>query len=194
MSSAIRVLVFIAAASVIAAATHANVIHAGGYGSRDAPLIITLAVLLALGMAFAGVCFNEARRWQAVLLAILILPAEAYWRLVDPIVKRRAGTPHQHRRRVARGPRRGADTRREKRRRRSRTWDAAASPSKPLKKDRRIQLRQAAVERVSRRPLAELDAARDSLAGLPEPRSTTPLSDLLGIAPWAWSLQRLADP
>ena len=53
-SAFLRVLVFIAAAGVIAAATHANVLHAGGYGSRDAPLIITLAILLALGMAFVG--------------------------------------------------------------------------------------------------------------------------------------------
>lgn len=58
-SGILRVLAFLAAAGVIAAATHANVLHAGGYGSQDAPLIITLAVLLALGMAFVGVCFNE---------------------------------------------------------------------------------------------------------------------------------------
>ncbi|HEY8128922.1 MAG TPA: hypothetical protein VIF39_09465, partial [Hyphomicrobium sp.] len=57
--------------------------HAGGYGSRDAPLIITLAILLALGMAFVGVCFNEGRRWQAVLLAFLILAGEAYWVLIN---------------------------------------------------------------------------------------------------------------
>ena len=82
-SAFLRVLVFIAAAGVIAAATHANVVHAGGYGSRDAPLIITLAILLALGMAFVGVCFNEGRRWQAILLAVLILAGEAYWVLIN---------------------------------------------------------------------------------------------------------------
>jgi len=57
--------------------------HAGGYGSRDAPLIIALAVMLALGMAFVGVCFNEGRRWQAILLAVLILAGEAYWVLIN---------------------------------------------------------------------------------------------------------------
>src|SRR4029077_2380330 len=81
-SAILRVFVFLAAASVIGAATHANVMHAGGYGSRDAPLIIALAVLLALGMAFVGVCFNEGRRWQAILLAVLILGGEAYWVLI----------------------------------------------------------------------------------------------------------------
>ena len=35
----------------------------------------------------------------------------------------------------------------------------------------------------------ELDAAREALARMPEPRSTTPLSEpRLGIAPWAWEL------
>jgi hypothetical protein len=82
-SAILRVLVFIAAAAVIGAATHANVMHVGGYGSRDAPLIISLAVLLALGMAFVGACFNEGRRWQAVLLAVLILAGEAYWVLLN---------------------------------------------------------------------------------------------------------------
>jgi drug/metabolite transporter (DMT)-like permease len=76
-SAILRAFVFLAAAGVIAAATHANVMHAGGYGSRDAPLIIALAVMLALGMAFVGVCFKEGRRWQAILLAVLILAGEA---------------------------------------------------------------------------------------------------------------------
>ena len=58
-SAILRALVFLSATGVIAAATHANVMHAGGYGSRDAPLIITLAILLALGMTFVGVCFSE---------------------------------------------------------------------------------------------------------------------------------------
>ena len=82
-SAILRALVFLAAAGVIGAATHANVVHAGGYGSRDAALIITLAVLLALGMAFVGVCFNEGRHWQAILLAVLILAGEAYWVLIN---------------------------------------------------------------------------------------------------------------
>jgi hypothetical protein len=82
-SAILRALVFLAAAAVISAATHANVMHAGGYASRDAPLIIALAVLLALGMAFVGVCFNEGRRRQAILLAVLILAGEAYWVLIN---------------------------------------------------------------------------------------------------------------
>src|SRR6202163_3703153 len=82
-SAILRALVFLAAAAVIGAATHANVMHAGGYASRDAPLIISLAVLLAQGMAFVGVCFNEGRRWQAILLAVLILAGEAYWVLIN---------------------------------------------------------------------------------------------------------------
>jgi len=76
-SGILRVLVFLAAVGVIAAATHANVLHAGGYGSQDAPLIMALAVMLALGMAFVGVCFNEGKRALAILFAFLILAGEA---------------------------------------------------------------------------------------------------------------------
>jgi hypothetical protein len=77
------ICVFIAATGVIAAATHANVLHAGGYASRDAPLVIALAVLLALGMAFVGVCWNGRRRLEAVLLFACLLCGEAYWLLTN---------------------------------------------------------------------------------------------------------------
>ena len=152
MPNAIRILVFIAAASVIAAATHANVMHAGGYASRDAPLIIALAVLLALGMAFVGVCFNEGRRWQAILLAFLILAGEAYWVLHQCRPRSgELGCRISTGRRVARGPRRGARTRRE-----SRDGEEDFGCSRDLRsrqKRLRIQLCQAAAQRSAGRPL-----------------------------------------
>ena len=67
----------------MAAATHANVDHAGGYGSPDAPLIIALAVLLSIGMAFAGLVWGTGHRLSAVLLGICILSGEAYWVLTN---------------------------------------------------------------------------------------------------------------
>ena len=74
-----RALVALAAAGVIAAATHANVNHAGGYGSQDAPLIIAIAAMLAVVMGFVGVLFNEGRWFGALLLGLCILSGEAYW-------------------------------------------------------------------------------------------------------------------
>jgi hypothetical protein len=185
-SVTLRALVFLAAAAVIGAATHANVMHAGGYGSRDAPLIITLAILLALGMAFVGVCFSEGRRWQAVLLAVLILAGEAYWVLINAereVASLDAVSAPVAELRAARG---AAFTRIEKAETAKRASDAAAI-SEAAKKDcasNCAKLLLSGQQEAAR----ELNAAREALAGLPEPRSTTPLSDRLGIAPWAWEL------
>ena len=48
-SAILRALVFLAPAAVIGAATHANVMHAGGYSSEGAPLAIAIAALLTIG-------------------------------------------------------------------------------------------------------------------------------------------------
>jgi hypothetical protein len=185
-SAILRALVFLAAAGVIAAATHANVMHAGGYGSRDAPLIITLAILLALGMAFVGVCFNEGRRWQAILLAVLILAGEAYWVLLNAdreVASLDAASAPAAELRAARA---AALTRIEKSEIAKRASDAAAI-SEAAKKDCASDCAKLLLSG-QQEAARELDAARDVLAALPQPRSTTPLSDRLGIAPWAWEL------
>lgn len=175
MPSAIRILVFIAAAGVIAAATHANVMHAGGYGSRDGPLIIALAVLLALGMAFVGICFNEGRRWQAILLAGLILCGEAYWVLINAdreVASLDAVSAPVTEMREARV---SALSRVERAETAKRASDAAAI-SEAAKKDcgsNCAKLLLSGQQDADR----ELDAARKGLEGLPEPRSAAPLSD-----------------
>ncbi len=76
-----RALVVLVAVGVIAAATHANITHAGGYSSQDAPLIISIAAMLPVGMAFVGFLFNEGGwfRRLALVLALCILSGEAYW-------------------------------------------------------------------------------------------------------------------
>jgi hypothetical protein len=173
-SAILRALVFLAAAAVIAAATHANVMHAGGYGSRDAPLIITLAILLALGMAFVGVCFNEGRRWQAIMLVALILAGEAYWMLINAdreVASLVAVSAPVAEMRAARAT---ALSRLEKAETAKRASDAAAI-SEAAKKDcasNCAKLLLSAQQEADR----ELDAARDGLARSPEPRSAMPLS------------------
>jgi hypothetical protein len=185
-SAILRALVFLAAAAVIAAATHANVMHAGGYASRDAPLIIALAVLLALGMAFVGVCFNEGRRWQAILLAVLILAGEAYWVLIN--ADREVASLDALSAPVAemRAARAAALSRLEKAEVAKRASGAAAI-SEAAKKDCASNCAKLLLS-TQQEADRELNAAREALAGIPEPRSTTPLSDRLGIAPWAWEL------
>src|SRR5262249_25744619 len=46
----LRTLAALAGLGVVAAATHANIMHAGGYGSTEAYLIITVAAFLAVGV------------------------------------------------------------------------------------------------------------------------------------------------
>jgi hypothetical protein len=186
MLSAIRILVFISAASVIAAATHANVIHAGGYGSGDAPLIVALAILLALGMAFVGVCFNEGRHWQAILLAVLILAGEAYWVLINAerevanLDVAAAPVAEQHATRAAAVSRLAQAEA-------GKTRADTAAISEAAKKDCASNC---AKLLLAGQQQAELDLkeAREALARLPEPHSLTPLADRLGIAPWAWDI------
>jgi hypothetical protein len=55
----------------VGAATHANIMHAGGYGSVEAYLIVAVAALLGVGMGYARSCGvatpSSARlRWGAV--------------------------------------------------------------------------------------------------------------------------------
>src|SRR5262249_42600980 len=63
-----RILGGLAGVGVVGTATHMNVMHAGGYRSEDAPLIIAVAILVAFGMGFVSWAFSEGFRGAAVLL------------------------------------------------------------------------------------------------------------------------------
>ena len=77
-SAILRALVFLAAAAVIGAATHANVMHAGGYSSEGAPLAIAIAALLTIGMGFVGKLWEDRRRFVAIFIALCFICGEAY--------------------------------------------------------------------------------------------------------------------
>jgi hypothetical protein len=79
----LRCLVGVAGVAVVAAATYANVMHAGGVDAKETPLIIALAALLIIGMAFAMVSWIEKRKAQALVLGLCLLCGEAYWALVN---------------------------------------------------------------------------------------------------------------
>ena len=183
---ALKACVMIAGASVVAAATHANVDHAGGYGSPDAPLIIALAVLLTIGMGFVGLVWGAGHRASAVLLGICILSGEAYWVLTN--AEREVA-----RRELREAPSREARDARMKAE--QRVADAlvgvaaatAAVTSEAAKKD---CLRNCAALLTAAQTTAqtELTAARDALSDTPLVSSGSPLPDRLGIASWLWDL------
>ena len=184
--AALNVCVMIAGASVVAAATHANVDHAGGYGSTDAPLIIALAVLLSIGMAFAGLVWGAGHRLSAVLLGICILSGEAYWVLSN--AEREVA-----RRELQEAPTREARDMRLKAEQRVTNAEAAvlaataAVTSEAAKKD---CLKNCAALLTTSQTAAqnELTAARTALTGTPLVSSSSPLPDRLGIASWLWDL------
>lgn len=74
-----RTLAALAGLAVVAAATHANVLHAGGYGTTDAWLIITVAALLALGMGYAAIVWRDGNKAGAIALGLCLLAGEVYW-------------------------------------------------------------------------------------------------------------------
>jgi hypothetical protein len=181
-----RLLVIAAGVGVVAAATHANVVRAGGYGADDAPLIIAIAILLALGMGYVGSAFADGRRAAAALLGVCILAGEAYWVLLNSereIASREAlAAPSRE---VAAKHERAA----------KRVQDAEAAK---LAADAAV-VSQAARQGCARncakllaetrdRAAAHLEAARAALEALPVPRSLAPLPERLGIAPWLWDL------
>jgi hypothetical protein len=184
--AALQVCVMIAGASVVAAATHANVDHGGGYGSPDAPLIISLAVLLSIGMAFAGLVWGAGHRLSAVLLGVCILSGEAYWVLTN--AEREIA-----RRELQEAPTREARDVRLKAERRVTNAEAgvlAATAAVTSEAAKRDCLKNCAALLTASQMVAqnELSAARDALPTTPLVASGSPLPDRLGIASWLWDL------
>ena len=77
-----RALVVVAGFAVVAAATHVNVMHRGGYGAIDSWLVIAVSVLLAVGMGFVGTEWQSNRKFGAVVLFVCLLAGEARTRIV----------------------------------------------------------------------------------------------------------------
>jgi hypothetical protein len=75
----IRVFAVIAGAAVIAAALQANVQAAGGWHSPDAPMIVSIAILLAVGIGFAPIVWHSGSKFMAIVLVMCLLAGEVYW-------------------------------------------------------------------------------------------------------------------
>jgi hypothetical protein len=181
-----RVLVVVAGLGVIAAATHANIEHAGGYAGKDTSLIIAIAALLALGMGYAAITWQEGRYLGSLALALCLLCGEAYWLAVnlerEIAAREEMAAPllAQQAQRTA-AEKRLADAETAKH-----TADAAAisEAAKPGCRKNCAQLLTDAKADAD----TELTAARAALAALPMARTVAPLPERLGIASWLWDL------
>jgi hypothetical protein len=181
-----RIGVVICALGVIAAATHANVQHAGGYSSESAPLVITIAALVTFGMGYVGVLWSERRRLAAVALFLLFLCGEAYWLFTNtdrelslrdaeaaPFAAAVAAKAAAKERVTnAEGAKTNAD---------AAIVSEAAKPGCKTDCAKLLADAQAAAA-------AELTDARKAFEALPEPRSMASLAAHLNVPLWAWDL------
>lgn len=78
MVSPLHVLAGLAGFGVIGAVTHVNVVASGGYEAAAAPLVIAVAVLLAVGSLCVGKAWSSGQRVIAVLLAVFLAAGEAW--------------------------------------------------------------------------------------------------------------------
>jgi hypothetical protein len=181
-----RILVTVAGIVVVAAATHANVLRAGGYTSDEAPLIVTIAALLTLGMGYVGTSFRDGRWIAALALGVCLLAGETYWVLLNAereIARREANeAPTLH----ARGDRATAEARVTS----AEAALLAASAAVVSEAAKPGCLKNCAAMLTASEAAAKADvtAARTALANVPRVLSSSPLPERLGVAPWLWDL------
>lgn len=182
----VRFLIILAGAAVVAAATHANVVRAGGYASDEAPLIITIAALLALGMGYVGVAFNDGRRTAAVMLGACILAGEAYWMLTNAereIASREAMAAPA----LDAASKHAAALKRVEAAEAAKTAADAAVLNDAAKPGCASNCARLLAD-AKRQAALDLEAARADLQKLPAPHSAAPLPERLGVPVWAWDL------
>jgi hypothetical protein len=107
MVSPLHILAGLAGFGVIGAVTHVNVVASGGYEAPAAPLIVSVAVLLAVGSLCVGKAWSAKQRVLAAFLAVFLGAGEA-WALL-----RTAERTLAHRDQQA-APRRAAEVVRQK--------------------------------------------------------------------------------
>lgn len=181
-----KVLAILAALAVLAAATHANVMHAGGYQSDGAPLAIALSALLAVGIAFATTTWRDGSRALSAVLALCIMSGEFYWLFANAERELAAREAQEAPVLAARAERKAAEVRLSEAEAAKKAADAAAvsEAAKPGCRKECAGLLKDAKDRAER----ELSDARVAIAVLPIEVSSSPLAKRIGIETWAWDL------
>lgn len=181
-----RPLIIIAALAVLAAATHANVMHAGGYHSDGAPLAIALCALLAVGIAYAVTAWRDGARLLSALLGLCILSGEVYWIATNAERELAAREAQEAPAKLERDRRAAAIDRLVKAEaaKLKSDADAVSEAAKPGCAKNCADLLKDAKNRAE----TELAAARAAVEALPPARSIAALPERIGIASWAWDL------
>ena len=185
-SAFLRLCAFLAGGAVVAAATHANVAHAGGYQSADAPLLITLALLLSIGMGFCGYVWRNGQRFGAVILGLCIISGEAYWVLTN--TEREIAAREEPDAPAMRAYEARAEAEQQVEEAVAALKSANDAVTTEASKKDCLKNCAAMLTAAAAAARNELAAARNVLSNTPRPLSPAPLPARLGIAPWLWDL------
>jgi hypothetical protein len=181
-----RALVAISGLAVVAAATHGNVRHTGGYVTTESWLAIAVSALLAVGMGYVAKEWRHGSKLGATLLTVCLLAGETYWLLQNTErelqVRADAERPFQE----AHDKRAKAQKRIDEAKEGKRKADDAALTQAALPGCKANCAKLLTDAREAAR--IELDNARASLAALPKDGSSVSLADNLGVSRWAWDL------
>ncbi len=171
---------------VVGTATHANVMHSGGYGSDHAPQIIAVAAFIPFGMYAVGYAWGAGRKAIAIVLSICLLAGEGYWLLTNAereiVARERQAAPSvDHARLYKLAEQRVEDAKTAK----AEAERSLAATS--AEKFCREQCTKALADAVARAD-TEVVSARSALAGMTPPSGSAPLAERLGVLPWVWDL------
>jgi hypothetical protein len=182
----LRILAAILGLAVVGAATHLNVMHAGGYQSGEAFLIITVAGMLGVGMGYAATVWRDRSKIGATALVLCLLAGETYWLLQNTERELQSRADIEAPLAAQREARRKAEQRIADAKEAKHKADSAALEQAALPACRKncADLLTAAVNTAT----TELANAQAALALLPRAASSAVLADNIGMPRWAWDL------
>jgi hypothetical protein len=181
-----RTLVAAAGLAVIAAATHVNVMHRGGYGAIDSWLVIAVSVLVVVGMGYAATEWRHGLKFGAFLLFVCLLAGETYWLFLNTERELQAREDVERPLQAARTARTMAKKRIEEAEKAKTKADDAALAQAALP-GCRVNCA-ALLTNAKQAAETELRDARTALATLPADKSSASLAENLGVSRWAWDL------
>jgi hypothetical protein len=181
-----RALTIVTGLGVIAAATHANVMHSGGYGTNESWLAIAVSALLAVGMGYVAQDGRHGPKILAIFLIVCLLAGEAYWLFLNTERELQARADKERPLQVAHENRVKAQKRIDEAKEEKKKADEAALMQAALPGCRANCAKLLTDAKESAK--TELDNARAAFAALPKDASSVSLADNLGFSRWAWDL------
>ena len=186
----IKILATLAGLGLLGATAHVTVAASGGYASEHAPVVIAVAIGVAVGSVCIGKALSERRYVLAITMLACTLAGEAY-SLVSTAERIVSGREALQAPVTAIGAEREAGLKRlaivEAAKKAADDALLAKASDKGCVKNCRALLEGAVAA-----AKVDVDDARRSIAVMPVSRSATPLADRIGLPGWALDLIQAA--